>query len=69
MTFENFTESVNNYLCCNCNISTGSPLSNTDFQWSPATYTHPKKHITYTVYTENIYNNMRIQQKMYTRDN
>ena len=27
-----------------------------------------KKHITYTVYTGNIRNNMRIQQKMYTRN-
>ena len=34
---------------CNCNFSAGSPLSNTDFQWSPATYTRTKN-ITYNIH-------------------
>ena len=49
--------SMNSCCNCNCNIFTGSPLSKTDFQWSPAhtyKYTHNTKIVT-TYITQNIY--------------
>ena len=59
LNLTDFTEEIKDCNCnCHCNFSTGSPLSNTDFQWSPAAYIRTKN-ITYNMATQKI----ELQQK------